>query len=399
MNLGSPAEGCDGREPQRTRRNGIDPSAILCVLSVLCGESSVCSFSLAAEVPSRKTEVSIDGEKFLINGRPTYEGRTWEGKKIEGLLFNSRMVQGIFDDLNPETRGKWAYPDTGRWDPERNTREFIAAMADWRRHGLLAFTIDLQGGSPEGYSKEQPWHNSAITPEGELRADSMARLERILDRADELGMVAILGIFYFGQDERLQGEATVLRALDGAVDWILDRGYRNVLIEVNNECNVRYDHAVLRPERVHELIDRVKGRRRGGRRLFASTSYGGGTIPGENVVRSADFLLIHGNGVGDPERIAEMVRRTRKVSGYRPVPILFNEDDHFDFEKPRNNFLAAVGEYASWGYFDPGSSNYKDGYQSPPVEWGINTDRKRGFFDLLGKIAGQGPPAAAGGKR
>jgi hypothetical protein len=36
--------------------------------------------------------------------------------------------QGIFDDLNPETRARWAYPDTKKWDPDRNTREFVAAM-------------------------------------------------------------------------------------------------------------------------------------------------------------------------------------------------------------------------------------------------------------------------------
>jgi hypothetical protein len=214
--------------------------------------------------PPRQTEVAIRGDGFLINGRPTYAGRTWRGRPVEGLLLNARMVQGIFDDLNPETRPLWAYPDTGRWDPERNAREFLAAMPEWRRHGLLAFTINLQGGSPQGYTRgRQPWHNSAITAEGDLRPDYMDRLGRILDRADGLGMVAILGVFYFGQDERLEGEPAVLRALDRAVDWVLDRGYRNVLIEVNNECNVRYDHPVLRPDRVHELIERVKARRRG----------------------------------------------------------------------------------------------------------------------------------------
>jgi len=336
----------------------------------------------------RKTEVSIQGDAFHINRRPTYEGRTWQGKKIEGLLFNSRMVQGIFDDLNPETQGRWAYPDTGKWDSERNTREFIAAMAEWRRHGLLAFTINLQGGSPQGYSQAQPWHNSALTETGDLRRDYTARLERILDRADELGMVAILGVFYFGQDHRLKDEAAVVRGLDNAVDWVMDRGYRNVLIEVNNECDVRYDHPILQPPRVHELIERAKARTRDGRRLLVSTSYGGGHIPHESVVRSADFLLIHGNGVGDPERIADMVRRTRRVAGYRPMPILFNEDDHFDFDKPLNNMMAAIGEYCSWGYFDPGASNYRDGYQCPPVNWGINTERKRAFFAKVREITG-----------
>jgi hypothetical protein len=345
-----------------------------------------CVSSLAAE--PRKTEVSIVGEAFHINGQPTYAGRTWQGHKIEGLLLNSRMVQGIFDDLNPDTAGKWAYPDTGKWDAERNTREFLAAMPEWRRHGLLAFTINLQGGSPQGYSKDQPWHNSAITPEGELRPEYMARLERILDKADELGMVAILGIFYFGQDQRLADEAAVKRAVDNAIDWVFDHGYHNVLIEINNECNVRYDHAILQPDRVHELIEQVKSRTRNGRRLLVSTSYGGGTIPKENVVRAADFLLLHGNGVGDPKRAAAMVRETRQVAGYKPMPILFNEDDHFAFDQHTNNFQAAISEYASWGYFDfrMAGEKFDDGYQSVPVNWDISSRRKKAFFAKLAEI-------------
>jgi len=35
---------------------------------------------------SPNTEVSIKGEKFYINGKPTFEGRTWEGVSVEGLL-------------------------------------------------------------------------------------------------------------------------------------------------------------------------------------------------------------------------------------------------------------------------------------------------------------------------
>src|SRR5688572_14586274 len=108
--------------------------------------------------PWRKTSVSIVGDAFYINGKPTYSGRSWNGKKIEGLLFNSRMVQGIFDDRNPNTAGLWIYPDNNKWSADRNTEEFIAAMPDWRRHGLLAFTLNLQGGSPQGYSSTQPWH-------------------------------------------------------------------------------------------------------------------------------------------------------------------------------------------------------------------------------------------------
>jgi hypothetical protein len=352
--------------------------------------------SLAPAAPPRKTEVAIRGDAFLLNGRPTYQGRTWKGHRIEGLLLNSRMVQATFNDRNPETQPRWAYPDTGKWDPERNVREFLVHMRTWRDHGLLAVTVNLQGGSPEGYSNEQPWLNSAFEPDGSPRREDFERMGRVIDRADELGMVVILGLFYFGQDERLEDEAAVVRAVDGAVDWVTRQGYRNVLIEVNNECNVRYDHEILKPDRVHELIERVRERSRaGGVPLLVGTSYGGGTVPGENVVRASDFLLLHGNGVSDPDRIAEMVTQARRVPGYRPMPILFNEDDHFHFDRPRNNFVAAVEAYASWGFFDPGAlrdgkrlHNYVDGYQTPPVNWGINTATKRGFFGLVRGMTG-----------
>jgi len=101
-----------------------------------------------------------------------------------------------------------------------------------------------------------------------------------------------------------------------------------------------------RPDRVHELIEGVRARRRGDRRLLAGTSYVWGTIPGENVVRASDFLLLHGDGVADPGWVAGMVRETRRVPAYRSMPILFNEDDHFDFDRPENNFEAALSERA-----------------------------------------------------
>src|SRR5262245_45656849 len=291
--------------------------------------------------PKRNTTVSIEGEGFLINDEPTYKGRKWKGKQVEGLLFNSRMVQGIFDDWNPETKKLWAYPDTGNWDRDRNTREFVAAMPAWREHGLLAFTLNLQGGNPQGYGKDQPWENSAFGGPGNLRGTCLDRLQLILDKADELGMVVILGYFYFGQDERLISEEAVKKATRNATQWIIDNGYRNVLIEINNECDVtRYDRDSLKPGRRSELIREVKaqGKDRG---LLVGTSFGGGSIATTSVAEASDFLLLHGNGVKEPKRIVEMVRKTRDVAK-RKLPILFNEDDHFDFDKPQNNLLAAL---------------------------------------------------------
>jgi hypothetical protein len=382
--------------------NGVIPmgcprlaSAMRISMLLISWLAQLTAVAWAADAPRHKTSVGIDGEKFTINGRPTYSGRTWHGKTIEGLLLNSRMVQAIFDDRNSDTVSRWTYPDTKKWDPDRNTREFVAAMPEWRQHGLLALTVNLQGGSPEGYSAAQPWHNSAFNADGTLRSDYLTRLATVLDKADELGMVVILGLFYFGQDGSLTNERAVESGVERAVDWLVEKDYRNVLLEIDNECDVKaYHHAILKADRVHELI--LLARRRAESKIFplrVSTSYAGGAVPKPNVVKVSDFLLMHGNGVKDPNRIREMVREARHVDGYHPMPILFNEDDHYEFERSDNNFVAAIDGYASWGFFDyrRKGESFDEGYQSVPANWGISSLRKQGFFRLLSEITSAAP--------
>lgn len=385
----------------------------------------------AAPTPKRHTKVSIQGDQFLLNGKLSYKGRFYKGMKIEGLLMNARVVQGIFDDLNPVTRDRWKYPDTGKWDPERNTNEFVAAMPEWRRNGLLAFTINLQGGTPNGgggagrggsggrqgfaggsggrgggragsggfpaVNLAQTLENTAIDPDGGLRDANMARLARILDRADELGMVAIVGYFYVGQEARIKDEAAVRRAILNVTNWLLERDYGNLLVEVANECNLFRVHDILKPARIDEAIKLVKSVQYNGRRLLAGTSWGGPTSSRPegsdspvtpNVVQASDFLLIHGNGPDDMGLLQRMIHDTRKISTYRTMPVLINEDPHYDFTAPNNFMLTAIKEYVSWGIYDQGNNNYIDGFQSPPVNWSINTERKKDFFALVKEVTG-----------
>lgn len=343
-----------------------------------------CCTQALAIVP--KTYVTIKGDDFYINGKITYQGVTWNGHRIEGLLFNSRMVQGVFDDENPDTRDLFKYPDTGKWDPDRNTNEFLAAMKTWREHGLLAFTLNLQGGSPIGYGNHG-WVNTAFDEDGNLKKPYLKRLKKILDRADDLGMVVILGYFYQGQDEHLRDERAVLNAVDNATNWLLRQDYRNVMVEVDNECDVTYDHPILAAPRVHELIARVKAMHKGDFHLLVSTSFRGNAIPTVKVANVADFLLIHGNKVEKPERIAQMVTETRAQTK-RQIPVLFNEDDHYDFDKHDNNLISALKMHASWGYFDyrRDGEKFEEGFQSVPVDWQINSARKKGFFNLIKNI-------------
>jgi len=343
----------------------------------------------------RKTLATIEGNKFKINGEYTYKGINWKGNSIEGLLLNSRMVQAAFDDRNPENDKLWAYQDTGIWDAERNTNEFIQAMPVYRSKGLLALGINLQGGAPGKLShRNQTWRNSAFLEDGSLDEKYMQRIERIIDAADELGMVILLGYFYFGQERCIKNDdITIIKAVRNATQWILDRKYTNVMIEISNECNVgqknsqgesyRYIHHLLQPENIHQLISMVQNMSpMGGPKLLVSTSYTGCTVPGNNVVQCADYILFHGNGAEEPKIIANVVNSIKRKNCYQGQPIVINEDDHYDFEKDSNNFITAIENGASWGYFDI------QGYQKVPSNWEIDTERKKAFFDLLNEITG-----------
>jgi len=341
------------------------------------------------KILAQKTAVSIVKDQFYINGKPTYPGRYWQNLKIEGLLMNARMVQGVFDDLNPEISSEFQYPDTQMWDATRNNNEFVAAMPQWKAHGLLAFTLNMQGGSPYGYGNKK-CINPGFHSDGRLMIPYMNRLENILRKADELNMVVILGLFYFGQDQFLKDEKAVINAVRNVRNWLLKKGYQNVMIEIANECDHKdYDHAILRPDRISELINLVKDKKKNGNRLLASTSFTGRKVPNDPVIKASDFLLIHGNGAKNTADIQRLIDHTKASKAYQNIPIINNEDDHYDFEKETNNMIVSIKNYVSWGYFDfrfKGETDINEGYQTIPVNWDISSTRKKAFFAKLREI-------------
>lgn len=328
-------------------------------------------------------QISIEGDKFLFDGRLTYSDIPTAPPEALGRLMNTRMVQATFEDENEETVDLFRYPDGSPFDPERQTEEFIQALPSYREHGVIAVTVNFQGGYPLEHVRLtrdqllQPWENNAFTPRGDLKWRYARRMQRVIEAADEAGIAVIVGLFYFGQNHKLKDEKAVKRATAEAVEFLCGLGRGNVLIEINNECDIGYVHEILQPHRVHELIRLAREVCRG---MFpVSTSYGGGTLPGENVMAVADYILVHGNGQG-PDRIREMVQWIRNRTD---KPVVFNEDS-----TSVENLLAAWEAGASWGYYDQGKNNYHDGFQSPPTNWSINTPEKRRFFETVAELVG-----------
>ncbi len=351
------------------------------------------------------TEIAIDGTEFLINGRPTYEGVSWQGHRVEGLLMNARMIQAIYDDECPETRERWRYPDTGEWSPERNTDEFCAHLPEYRAHGLLACTVGLQGGSP-GHAPDiyDNYVMSAFSPDGSFKEPYFDRLLRVLEAADQCDMVVIVNYYYWKQVQRFPDDAVLYDVAERVSEWLLKTGCRNVLVDVANESAHWWNRPVFEPENVHSFVEAVKGVSVAGRRLMVGASSGGGdALPFGRWLAAEDISMPHGNGC-TPDQLTAKLRRLKGMDEYRerPRPIVINEDGIFT-----ENMEAAVAEHCSWGFHCQGfGSGFNDGlmdwtvrgresiyeelsgFQTPPINWGINTECKRAFFGRLKEITG-----------
>ena len=356
------------------------------------------------------TQVGTSGVEFMVDGDPTYAGREFQGHRVQGLLFNVRAVQATFDDANPVTRHLWTYPDTGAWDPGRNTEEFCAALPSWRDHGVLAFTVNLQGGGPL-YAREiySQFDNNGFTPEGDLKAAYADRMARVLARADELGMVVIVGLFYWIHVHKMRDEQAVWRAAGEGLKFLKGTGRRNVLVEIANETHARFGYECFRPEQAHRMINELRGKYPDF--LYSTSLVGvnvetGRGMPPASLIEAADFVLLHGNGTRAPQLTAA-IRAVQAMPAYQrsPKPIVINEDS-----PGIPNLEAAWRNGASWGYFDQGFGGpaawsgdayvyYRSrpresrceelsGFQTPPVNWTINTDLKRAFFERVAEITG-----------
>jgi hypothetical protein len=303
------------------------------------------------------TAVSVEDDGWRINGRIVHAG-----SPAEGLLMNLRMVNTVLEDHGPNAREY-----LGDFHPDENTDRFIARIPEYRDHGVLAFTVSLQGGHT-GYEQVL---NSAFNTDGSLRPEYMRRVARVVEACDRNGVVVILTAFYQRQhwhERALAGREALLNAVENMARWVDDRGYTNVVLEISNE----YSHGGFRhwndgewlrsPEGQVELIRHARA---AAPRLLVSTSDGGHGRMHEMIAEVADFILIHFNNTGledIPERI-ETVRTYGK-------PVVCNEDDKIE-DVGAEALRLSVRHGAAWGLMLSRKNQYApfeyDGAADDPV--------------------------------
>ncbi len=271
-----------------------------------------------------RTRIAIDGARFRVNAAITYPGQPAEGK-----LMNVRMVNSVFED-------------TGRpqFDPAANTGEFVSRMGEYVSQGARAFTVSLQGGYP-GYEGAA---NSAFLSNGGLKSEYLARVARVIEKADALGAVIFLSLYYQRQDQYLQDERAVRSGVVNVVDWIRRSGYRNVVLEIANEYGHRgFDHGILRSDAgVASLIRLAKGQLPS---LYVSASPVANGRATPKVGAAGDLIITHVNTLS----LSDIPTRLRALkAAYPNKPIVCNEDDRTGSQAAAAA-RASVGAGASYG--------------------------------------------------
>jgi CubicO group peptidase (beta-lactamase class C family) len=270
------------------------------------------------------TSLTLENNRWHLNGRMTNPG-----SDAEGLLLNVRMVNATFEDLakHPE------------FDAERNTDGFIAAIPDYVAHGVNAFTLCLQGGTP-GYEGAR---NSAFEPDGSLRPAYMGRVERVIRACDRLGVAVILGLYYQRQSAVLRDEAAIRAGVINVATWIRRLGLRNVLVEIANEYpHEGFVHAAIHHPRSMAALIRL-ARATAPDLLVSASGCGGGVIDKE-VAEASDFLLPHWNGT----KLDEMTRQLAVLKTFAK-PIVANEDDRTGTEAAQA-LQVSVEHRAGYGF-------------------------------------------------
>lgn len=335
------------------------------------------------------TNVTIFNRNWMVNGEPINKG-----KAAQGRACNIRAIQGAIHDYNAGTRSNWAYPNEA-WNENRNNSELVTAMDTYASRGLNMMTVGLMGGHPRFQCNNATGIASrdfvAYNKNGSMRADFKTRVENIINKADAIGMFISVQLFYQNPAGGvLDNNAAYLTALSNAVTWLKNLGKGNVLIELANEVSDgNYQEAtVLQPANIPARMDEIHAIWPA---ALATVCMSGGSVPSNAILSRCDWVSFHANSL----TTSEMRSRINTFCGSSTAsgkPIVVTEDPGGP-----TDFNAAISAGAGYGYYEQGcefagdyngAARYRDGFQSPPINWQLSNNSKRNFFDAVAAATG-----------
>jgi hypothetical protein len=146
-----------------------------------------------------KYRLSVGGEQILLNGRPV---------KVIGLRCSNALMS------------------------DATTKQLVDHLDEFRSYGVNTVSVFFMGsrfGDVKGYR-----------PDASLDPAHAARMGRIIEAADERGMIVVVGCLYWSTSRAKEGlgdwtQADADRAVANTVRWLKEHDYRNVFVDVDNE--------------------------------------------------------------------------------------------------------------------------------------------------------------------
>jgi hypothetical protein len=317
------------------------------------------------------TIITAEGSDLLINGKKTYSELDSCKSEYHGLLMNVRFIQALFDEKNDPSRYNRF---TRIFDPDKNTDNLIQELQNWYDVGVRAITVGMQGGGPcntiNNFTNEvNPYSKDGTS----IDSNTLKRLVNLVEAADKIGMVIILSYFYGSMTRFLEDDEAVVNAVKTTSNFIRDKKYTNIIIEIANEHNIN-DFAI------HPILKNEKGivtlmeiaRRESGNMMVGCSGTGG--YFSELITKNSDCILMHSNNLTKTE-FYNMILKCKEVAPNRPI--VFNEDS-----AASSRLEVAFDQHVSWGYYNNMSK------QEPPTNWSIMKGEDEVFAAKLSKYLG-----------
>ncbi len=318
------------------------------------------SFTASARVawwgmqPAAVSALTADGEEMIkrmftwalgwqyltFSGTSTLlDGATINaGSNAEGMVMNARMVQATVDHTD----------QVATWDADQNTADFIAALPDYRLHGLNAITINCQGGLYRR-SAGETYDAGAFNSDGSIKTAHSARIVDAVNAMLTEGIIPVIGIFYFRQDQVLTDITAVNNAVAN-VETMLAEYKPFVILEVINEASHSLvDFTELNENNVNTYVDDLVTNG-----WFATFSMTPGSIPSLSQQSNGQIVFLHGNN----RTAAQIGSMASSAISTHSKPVMFNEDGPSDSSSSYttteyiDHLQAAIAEGVGWGYYD-----------------------------------------------
>jgi hypothetical protein len=161
---------------------------------------SIYSFLLLASLQiaiASGTTFEVKGNRTYLNGNPT-------------IFVGLRCSNALMSD--------------------ESTDDLIKYLPEYKSYGINIVSVFLMGSR---YGDVMGFNEDAT-----LNPIYTGRMEKIIEAADELEMVILVGVLYWGDSKSKWdswGQNEAEKAVYNTVKWLSSKGYRNVFIDVDNE--------------------------------------------------------------------------------------------------------------------------------------------------------------------